>query len=123
MTGQDEQEKKLLEAIDRGFMWGYGPVVHRVFLAVTSLGGGSIGFYFLYSRVLKQIHPAPFPFWFLAMEWAIPCAGMLLMAEGIWRVSRYIDSAERDSAIYLIKRGINPLTLTKMKMRYPAKKG
>lgn len=122
MAEQDAREKSLLEAVDRGFAWGNTPRAHRILLAITGLGGGSLMFYVNYLQVLKPNHPAPFPGWFLAMEWAIACAGMLLLGEGIWRVNRYIDSAEQKSWVYLIKRGIDPFTLNGFKTKEPAKK-
>ncbi|HSN18580.1 MAG TPA: hypothetical protein VLV87_10275 [Gammaproteobacteria bacterium] len=120
----DEKQKQALsEVVDRNFTRGFGPWGHRVTLGVFGMGGGSAGFYFGFYPLLKQQHPAAFPFWFLAVEWAICTGAMLLMAEMIWRINRYIAKSEKDSWLYLIKIGINPWTLSRFKSKDPAKKG
>ncbi|HEY3645033.1 MAG TPA: hypothetical protein VGM16_06805 [Gammaproteobacteria bacterium] len=118
MTETDENEQqRLLTQVAGTFMRGYGPWGHRIFLVIFGFGSGSAGFFFGFYPLLKQDHPAPFPLWFLAIEWGISCASMLLLAEGMWRVGRYIARSERDSWIYLIRNGINPYTLTRLKKK------
>ena len=117
-VGQDEREKMLLEAVDRAYTWGNSPRAHCTMLAVTSLGAGSVAFYFLY----EQIGAASLPVWGLIIVWALACSFALLVGECVWRLSRYIDMAERDSAIYLVKQGVNPFSLTRLKYKDPPKK-
>jgi len=113
----DEQEKQAVRSrMDRIFMWGYGKTGHLTVLAIVGLGGGSTMFYFMYG-VLKQLHPEPFSLWFLAIEWAIGCGFMGLLGEGMWRVSRYIDTAQRDSWTYMIINGINPYGFGKRRVQ------